>query len=116
MYWFRTENPLDFIFWLSVVAIWAVGGWLFATHAFRLRSQERIIVGFGLGLASYLWFINIFGRWISPIWVFTGSAILVLGLGLTFAWKGKRPLLDWRDLRSWRWIYLTLSERDGYLR
>lgn len=108
MYWFRTENPLDFIFWLSVVVIWAVGGWLLATHAFRLKSQERIIVGFGLGLVSYLWFINIFGRWISPLWVFTGSAVLVLGIGVVFAWKGERPVLDWRDLRSWRWVLLGL--------
>jgi hypothetical protein len=108
MYWFRTENPFDFIFWLAVGAIWAVGGWLLATHAFRLKSHERIIVGFGLGLVSYLWFINIFGRWISPTWIFTGSAVLVLGLGLVFAWKGERPVLDWRDLRSWRLVLLGL--------
>jgi hypothetical protein len=108
MYWFRTENPLDFLIWLIVVAIWAVGGWLIATHAFRLKSQERIIVGFGLGLVSYLWFINLFGRWISPIWVFTGSAVLVLILGLAFSWKGERPVLDWKDLHSWRWILLGI--------
>jgi len=108
MYWFRTENPLDFVIWLIVVAIWVVGGWLLATHALRLKSQERIIVGFGLGLVSYLWFINLFGRWISPIWIFSGSTILVLGLGLVFAWKGERPVLDWRDLSSWRWILLGL--------
>lgn len=80
MYWFRTENPLEFSIWLVIVAIWTVGGWLIATHAFRLKSHERVIVGFGFGLVSYLCIINILGRWISPEWVFTSSAVLVLGI------------------------------------
>jgi hypothetical protein len=109
MYWFRADNPLVFLLWLAVAAVWAVGGWLLATHAFRLETRERLIAGFGLGLVCYLWFANLLGRWLSPTVTFIAAAFLVAALGLAFAWKGERPLLDYRDLRVWRWLLLGLA-------
>ncbi|HJW89450.1 MAG TPA: hypothetical protein VJ436_02290 [Anaerolineales bacterium] len=108
MYWLRVENPLIFLLWLAVAVFWAGGGWLLATHAFRLERGERLIVGFGLGLASYLWFANLLGRFFLPTVTFIGAALLVAALGLAFAWKGTRPILDLRDFSAWRWILLGL--------
>ena len=108
MYWFRVENPLIFGQWLVISAIWVVGGWLLARHAFELESSERLLLGFGLGLCSYLWFVNLLGHWIAPTETFIGAAFLVFALGLGYSWKGKRPLLHWHDLKIWRWLVIGL--------
>jgi hypothetical protein len=108
MYWFRADNPFIFILWLAVAAVWGVGGWLLATHAFHLEARERLVAGFGLGLVGYLWFANLLGRWLPPGLTFILAAFLVCALGLAYAWKGERPLLDLRDLRAWQWLALGL--------
>ncbi len=108
MYWFRVENPFIFVLWLFVTGIWSLGGWLLARHAFQLEDRERLILGFGLGLSGYLWIANLLGHWFSPDFTFIGAAFLVLGLGLGFAWRGERPVLDRQDFRVWRWIILGL--------
>ena len=108
MYWFRVENPLIFLQWLAVAAIWTLGGWLLASHAFRLQSRERLLLGFGLGLSGYLWLVNLLGHWLPPTITFIGAALLVLLSGLAFAWWGQRPILDWNDLRVWRWLLIAL--------
>jgi hypothetical protein len=119
MYWFRADNPLIFLLWLAVAAVWGVGGWLIASHAFRLEARERLIAGFGFGLICYLWFANLLGHWLHPTWTFLLAAFLVAGLGLAYAWKGERPLLDLNDLRAWRllllglllaWLFLRLAK------
>lgn len=109
MYWLRVESPFTFLIWLATAALWILGGWSLATHAFRLEARERLMVGFGLGLASYLWFANLVGRWLPPSAGFVVAALLVFALGLAFAWKGERPRLDFNDLRHWRWIVLALA-------
>lgn len=108
MYWLRDGNPLAFVPWLITASVWIIGGWLLSTHAFRLKANERLMTGFGLGLVSYLWFVNLLGRWLSPTMTFIGGAFLVLALGLAFAWKGERPLLNWKDITLWRWILLAI--------
>lgn len=108
MYWFRVENPLIFLLWLVVTGVWVLGGWLLASHAFRLKSSERLILGFGLGLSGYLWMSNLLGHWLPPTLTFIGAALLMLISGLAFAWRAGRPLLDWQDLRVWRWLLVAL--------
>src|SRR3989337_336303 len=108
MYWFRVDNPWVFGVWLAVTAIRGIGGWLLATHAFRLERGERLIIGFGLGLVCYLWFVNLIGRWLTPDWTFAGAGILVLILGMAYAWNGTRPAIDWKDFQVWRWLVIGL--------
>lgn len=103
MYWLRTGNPLDFIPWLIAALIWLTGGWLLAAHTFNLEQKERPMVGLALGLVSYTFFANLLGHWLPADWAFISAGICTLLLGLGFAWKGKRPLLDWRDLTS-TWV------------
>lgn len=108
MYWLRTDNPLLVLIWLAMAGVWTLGGWLIATHAFRLEERERLLVGFGLGMAMYLWFVNLIGHWVGATPTFITAAFLVLGAGLVFAWKGDRPLLHRSDLRAWPWIVVGL--------
>jgi len=49
---------------------------------------RAIIDRFGLGLVVYLWFANLLGRVLHPTLTFVLAAVLVLLLGLAFAWKG----------------------------
>ncbi len=107
MYWFR-QTPIQFIPWLVIAAVWLLGGWLLARHAFRLERRERLVIGAGLGLVPYLWFANILGHWLSPYVTFTLSGFVVLGLGLAFAWKSERPILDWRDFQAWKLLLIGL--------
>jgi len=100
MYWLRTGNPLDILPWLIAALMWFAGGWLLATHAFNLERRERPMVGLVLGLVGYNFFANLLGHWLPADWAFVSSGVCTLMLGLAFAWKGKRPLLDWHDLAS----------------
>jgi hypothetical protein len=108
MYWFRVENPWIFGLWLAVTGIWVLGGWLIARHAFKLESPERPLLGFGLGLSSYLFLCNLLGHWLAPEVTFIGAAVLVLAIGSAYAWNGERPVLDWNDLKIWRWLLVGL--------
>jgi len=108
MYWFRAEGPIVIFLWLSIAAVWITGGWLIATHAFRLERWERLLVGFGIGLACYLWFINLIGRWLAPELAFSLAAFLVVMVGVAFAWRGERPWLNRGDLSIWGWMVAGL--------
>jgi hypothetical protein len=122
MYWFRHGNPVEFLPWLGVMALSALGGWLLATHAFRLERRERLVAGVGLGIFLYVWLINLVGRWLTPVLAFTFPAVMVLLIGVAFAWKGARPLLDWRDLQVWSlilagatmlWLFILMGKGLG---
>ncbi|MEA1977214.1 MAG: hypothetical protein U9N80_04880, partial [Chloroflexota bacterium] len=101
MYWFRTGNALDGLALVPFFILLTMGGWLLSTHAFKLKSRERVIVGFGLGLALTLWFSNLLGRWLPPQIAFWGAVGLVLLLGLLSTIWSDRPFLDKKDLQAW---------------
>ncbi len=104
MYWFRVDTLIFFLFWLVITFVYSIGGWLLATHVFRLPSKERILIGFGIGLAIYLWLCNLFGRWLDPDINFIFCAFVVLSVGVIYSLRSTRPLLDWEDLKIWPWI------------
>jgi hypothetical protein len=101
MYWFRTGNALDGLALIPFFFLFTLGGWLLSTHAFKLKSRERVVVGFGLGLALTLWFSNLLGRWLPPQIAFWGAVGLVLLLGLLSTIWSDRPFLDRADLQAW---------------
>lgn len=109
MYWFRVDTPLFILIWVFVTIVWCLGGWLLARHAFGLESRERLLAGFGLGLVVYLWLTNLMGRLLNPTLTFILAAFLVLLLGVVFAWKGERPILDWQDWGIWKWLLVGLG-------
>ena len=101
MYWFRTGNALDGLALIPFFFLFTTGGWLLSTHAFKLKSRERVVIGFGLGLALTLWFSNLLGRWLPPQIAFWGAAGFVLILGFLSTIWSDRPFLDKQDLEVW---------------
>jgi len=116
MYWFRIDNNAVFLVWVFVTVLYSFGGWLIATHAFKLTSKERILSGFGIGLVLYLWFCNLLGRWLDPTITFVISAIIVLGIGIALGLFSPRPFLSWGDLEIWPWILSGLALTWVFLR
>ena len=109
MYWFRTGNALDGLALIPFFFLFTIGGWLLSTHAFKLKSRERVVVGFGLGLALTLWFVNLLGRWLPPQIAFWGAAGLVLTLGFLSTIWSDRPFLDKTDLQVWPLLLFFLG-------
>lgn len=122
MYWFYTAPGWGLILWLLSMLLVTAGGWLLATHLFTLESRERLLVGLGIGLVTYLWTINWIGRVIPPFWTFLLASALVLALGMAAAYPFRKPWLDPQDLRigGWVaaglvlfWIFLRISKGTG---
>lgn len=110
MYWFRNESSLALLPWMAAMLVVWLGGWLLATHAFKLDKRERLIAGLGLGIASYAWLVNLLGRWLSADATFYGAAVLVLLAGVAFAWRRADGVwLDRQDLRIWPWLIAGLG-------
>lgn len=108
MYWFRSGNPSNIIPWGVAAMLWMMGGWLIATHAFRVEKKERVILGFGLGLVIYLWLINLVGRWVDATAAFILPAILTLVIGLFYAWKSDLAFIDIKDLSVYPLLFIFL--------
>ncbi len=122
MYWFRTGSALALLPWLGLTGIWWAGGWLLATHAFRLPRRERFFVGFGLGLGVFLFLSNLLAYLIPIALAFLVASLTTLGLGLAFALPGHRSLLRLRDMVVWQpvagalllsWVFLKISQGVG---
>jgi hypothetical protein len=104
MYWMRTGHWTDVLNLVLLSAVWWVGGWLIAVHAFRLERRERLPVGLGIGVAVFIFFSNALGHWLGPDLSFWLAGFVVLALGL-IAWRfSGDPLLDRSSLRSWGWL------------
>jgi len=99
MYWFRDGNLLGFLPFALTFLLWTLGGWLMARHVFRLPANQRLLVGFGLGLVAYLWILNLIGGCFEVHWAYFLPAVLVFGFGILSAWKSDEPFLDWEDLK-----------------
>ena len=128
MYWFRTEF-FNIFLWLAVASLWAVGGWLATVSVFKLEKGHYLFVGFGLGLAAYLWLVNLLGRWLGPDVTFTGAGILVFVIGVGLALQkrketGIRKILfeNFDLLQAWPlflaaiglfWVFLLISQGVG---
>jgi len=107
MYWYREGGVLSLVPWLAAMALLWLGGWLLATHAFRLDRRERLIIGFGLGIVLYSWLVNVIGQFSSPQLAFLAPALIIFLLGLFSAWRRTEgPWFHWEDLKIWRWLLL----------
>lgn len=111
MYWYRDGSALSILPWLGVIALAWLGGWLLASHAFRLERRERLIVGFGLGVVLYTFLANILGHFLPPLLTFAlpGLLILLAGLAAGARREADRPWLDKADLNLWPWLVIGLG-------
>ncbi|MEX2162096.1 MAG: hypothetical protein WD751_09290 [Anaerolineales bacterium] len=109
MYWFRDGSALGLVPWLAAMLAAWLGGWLLATHAFRLQARERLIAGLALGLVLYIWLANVVGHWLSPDLTFILPSLLLLLTGGLVAWRRKEgPWLHKEDLKIWPWLLAGL--------
>lgn len=105
MYWFRDGNSLALLPWLAALMLAWLGGWLLATHSFKLGKHERVIAGLGLGVVLGAWLANLVGQWLPAQLTFWVAAGLVLLAGALAAWRSpQRPLLYKEDLHIWPWL------------
>ena len=116
MYWFLSFSFLDIFLWLLSMALLTFGGWLLATHLFCLENEERVLVGFGLGLTSYLWLVNLLGHWLPSFIVFFGCSILVALLGLCASFRSPKPFLHVKDWKIGVWLVSGLALGWMFLR
>lgn len=107
MYWFR-DGIFYFIPWLvAMLPTWA-GGWMIISRAFRLKSHERLLAGFGFGLIIYLFLANIFGYFLPSQIVFSLPALVVFLFGLALSYRHKKLDLEWKDLFQWKVLLFGL--------
>lgn len=103
MYWLRSFAPLDLALLGLLTLVWALGGWLLASTAFRLRRAERLVAGAAIGFLLFITLSNLLANLLPLTPAFWLGGLAVLGLG---AWAalagGERPWLDFADLRRWR--------------
>jgi hypothetical protein len=119
MYWFRNDSFITIFPWVITAAAWFLGGWLIATHAFRIKKNERILFGFGIGLMLYLNLLNLLGRFMPSSISFVVPALCVLAGGLVYVRINREKLIDFKDLSIWPllllwavlFIYSLLLER-----
>src|SRR5512142_2118985 len=109
MYWFHSDPGWGLLFWPLSFALLVAGGWLIASHWFRLESRERVLAGAAIGLVCYLSLTNWLGRVLPPFWTFMGSAVLVFGLGLASAFPFKEGWVDWKDWKIPGWLISGLA-------
>lgn len=110
MYWFRNGSSLDLLPWLLAFLLAWLGGWLLASHAFKLSKQERLIAGLGLGVVLSAWLANVVGRWLPAHLTFWVAPALLLLLGALAAWRSpQRPIVDRKDLQIWPWLVAGLG-------
>jgi hypothetical protein len=118
-YWLLNPDAPGVFIWLILVYLWWSGGWQLATHAFDLEGRERLLVGFGIGLALYLFSANLLARVFPPLINFILSAGVVRLIALVFSLRQERPRLDRRDLPVWPlllvgavlgWVFLRISQ------
>jgi hypothetical protein len=102
MYWLISFEPQSIILYILEAFTWVVGGWLIVSHAFKLRSEERLLTGIGTGFLLFIGFANLFAHVFKDGGAYWASALCILIFGIILAWRAKRrPWLDKADLKSW---------------
>jgi hypothetical protein len=104
MYWLRSISILALVGYGILSLAWMVGGWLLASHAFRLSSRQRLTVGLAIGWVLFVVVSNLCAYLMLLPWNFWVASVLILSGGVLLAWRSA-PLprwLDWRDLRAWQ--------------
>ena len=101
MYWFSTNNLVDYLLYLLLSGGWAVGGLLLVTHAFRLHRTERIVTGLAAGFLLFIGLSNLLAHVLPLTSAFWAASILILVAGLILAWRSnKQAGFNKSDLRS----------------
>lgn len=113
MYWLRDFNPLVMLAFTGLCLLWSAGGWLLVTHAFHLRSRERLVAGLALGFLLFITLSNLLSNLFPLTLAFWLGGLSVLVMGVWPALRARRRVVFfWRDWRAWSLllalVFLTL--------
>ena len=95
MYWLRTTNILDILFFIVFSLFWVVGGWLLVVHSGRFLKRERLMAGIASGMLLYILLGNAFAHWLPVYPAFASAAIIIFVIGL---WASRKSKIYWSDL------------------
>ena len=112
MYWVWAYSLKDFLLYCLLSGLWVLGGWLIVSHAFHLKTIERVLSGLGTGLLLFITFSNGLAHFLPLTTAFWAASGAVLALGIWSAWRSsRRRLLDLADLHVWPLLlaFLALS-------
>jgi hypothetical protein len=102
-YWIRAVDPLQ-LGALGLLSLsWAVGGWLIVTHAFAVKTRERLLTGIAAGFVLFLTLSNLLARLLPLPGAFSVAAGLILLAGILLGWRarGRRAFVNPGDLQAW---------------
>jgi hypothetical protein len=112
MYWSRTGSLLEILLWLLMSGLWSLGGWLVAARAFQLRSRERLMAGFALGLLSFITLANLLAHLLPLTVAFWAASLVVFALGAVLLLASRRSTPAWSPLEdlkgAWRQVLALL--------
>jgi hypothetical protein len=92
MYWFRTNNLIDLMFYILLSGGWALGGLLLVRYAFRLHRTEHIVTGLATGFVLFIGISNLLAQLLPLTAAFWVASILILLAGILAAWRSKDHL------------------------
>jgi hypothetical protein len=114
-YWTLTGNWLDIANSFLLCLMWAIGGWLLVSHAFHLKSHEKLLAGFATGFLLFIVLSNLLAQIIPLPYAYWGSAILLFVSGISLALLSKKNrLIDIASLRSWPQLALLAVVTLGF--
>ncbi len=114
-YWSRTGSIVDIASFIILCTLWALGGVMLTSHAFRLKKREKLVAGLAVGFLLFIVLSNLLAQ-ILPLtvayWASTGI-ILLSGLGLAIG--SKKSLRSYLELlSSWRQIVVLFAIILGF--
>jgi len=95
MYWSRTGDPIAILIILLSLGLFALGGWLLATHVLRQPQRDRLPIGIALGLTLSIPLTALLARFLLLNLAWWCAAGLVFIAGFASAWRGRKK--SWLD-------------------
>ena len=99
-YWSRTGSIVEFASFLILCALWALGGVLITSHAFRLKKREKLVAGLAAGFLLFIVSSNLLAQILPLTAAYWASAGIIIVAGLGLAISSKKGLRSYLGLLS----------------
>src|SRR3990172_8866754 len=110
IYWMRTRDIMLPALYLLMSILWSFGGWMVVSHAFSLRSRERLVSGAAAGFVLFITLSNLLANILPLTLAFWSASGIIFIAGLALALRSRaRPPVDPGDLRAWPVVAVALG-------
>jgi hypothetical protein len=99
-YWSRTGSVVDIASFLILCALWASGGVLLTSLAFRLKKREKLVAGLAVGFLLFIVLSNLLAQILPLTAAYWTSAGIIFLSGLGLAIGSKKSLRSYLELLS----------------